>query len=138
MNSDQENSINTSQQPTKERLNKKLDGYFRAIKAMNWQEQVWTTNHLPHHELPQNFGGSKSVCPIWIQPTNVFLTHSKTSFSINKLWSNLCGQTCQQPLLKILKQKPQSKILWNYIFLGNKPLEIIFKNTSWSERTQQL
>ena len=43
-------------------------------------------------ELPQTCGVSKSICPIWIRPTDNFLTHSRTSSSINEIWSRKCNK----------------------------------------------
>ena len=45
-------------------------------------------NWHPRHDLPQICGGNKSVCPVWIHITDNFLTHPRTSFRINELWSN--------------------------------------------------
>ena len=49
-----------------------------------WNSQKWH----PIHGLPQTCGGSKYICPVWIRPTANFLTHLRTSFSINKHWSS--------------------------------------------------
>ena len=45
-------------------------------------------NQNPHRYLPQTYEGRKSVCTVSIRPTEDLLTHMRTSFRINKLWSN--------------------------------------------------
>ena len=48
-------------------------------------------NHKNRHlfrNLLQTCAGSKSICPVWIRPTENLLPHPRTSFSINELWSN--------------------------------------------------
>ena len=45
-------------------------------------------NRHPCHELQPTCGGSKSICTVWIRPTEDFLTHLGTSFSIREHWSN--------------------------------------------------
>ena len=45
-------------------------------------------NRQPCHNLPQTCAGSKSVCQVWIRPTDNFLAQPRTSFRINELWSN--------------------------------------------------
>ena len=41
-----------------------------------------------HHDLPQAYKGSKSICLVWIRPTGNLQSHLRTSFSINEHWSN--------------------------------------------------
>ena len=45
------------------------------LKYKNWH---------PLHNLPQTCGGIKYICPVWIRPTNNFITQPKqVSGSIN-------------------------------------------------------
>ena len=45
-------------------------------------------NRHPRHNLPKTYGGRKPVCPVWIYPTEHFLSHPRTSFRINERLSN--------------------------------------------------
>ena len=45
-------------------------------------------NRNPWHDPSQTCGGSKTVCPVLIRPTEYFLTHPRTSFMINEWWTN--------------------------------------------------
>ena len=44
----------------------------------------------PPHDLLQTCGGRKSVCPFWIRSTYNLLSHLRTSFRVNELWSKKC------------------------------------------------
>ena len=46
---------------------------------------MMTLYPINHHDLPQNCGGSKYLCPFWICPTANLITHSRKSFIINDL-----------------------------------------------------
>ena len=80
MNADPINLIHTSQQPTKEVSNKKLEGYFISSKSINWYKWVWIPNLHPNHDLPQTCRGSRFVCPVWIHFKYSFLTHPRSAF----------------------------------------------------------
>ena len=45
-------------------------------------------NWYPFHDLPQSWGGIKSICPFWISSTWNFRSYPSTRFSINELLSN--------------------------------------------------
>ena len=55
---------------------------------MYWWRQVKSQKPHPRHDLPQNLEGRKSVCPVWIGPTDNFLTHLRKIFRVNERWSN--------------------------------------------------
>ena len=40
----------------------------------------------PRRDLPHTFGGRKYICPVWIRPTEKFLTYPRISFVINERW----------------------------------------------------
>ena len=42
----------------------------------------------PRYGLPQTWGGRKSICPVWIRPTENLQAHPRKSFRINERWSN--------------------------------------------------
>ena len=56
---------------------------FPWSQSIYWRRQVELQNRHPQRNLPQTYGGSKSVCLFWIRPTEHFLTHLRKSFSIN-------------------------------------------------------
>ena len=43
-------------------------------------------NWHPCHDLPQKWGGSKSVFTVWMCPTDDFITHQSTGLRINEWW----------------------------------------------------
>ena len=98
MNADQINMIQKSQQSTNKGFNEELEEDFIPRKEISWIQKVWTPNFHPCHYPPQTCGGNKSVCPVWIRPTDNFLTHLGESFSINERWYNQWKQTGQEPM----------------------------------------
>ena len=69
-------------------INRKNLGWLTWSHLIYWWWQVQSQNRHPCHILPQTCGVSKAVCLIWIWPTDNFLTHSRTSYRINELWSS--------------------------------------------------
>ena len=63
-------------------------GILNWIQSINWLQKVESHNRHPYHDIPQTCGGSKSICPILIRPTENFPTHPRTSFMINERWSS--------------------------------------------------
>ena len=104
-NTDPLNEINTSQNL------KKID--FRSSKTINWFQQVVTLNRIPQHDFPQVYGGRKSLCPIWVFPTEDFQSHLGKSFSINEFWSDKLRQTGQKSTILWWKITLQRTILLN-------------------------
>ena len=45
-------------------------------------------NRHPRHDLTQTWWGSRYVCPVWIHPRKIILTHPRTSFRINECHSS--------------------------------------------------
>ena len=82
------------------RLEQRTWRRFYINKSNQLNQKFWTPNRHPHHDRSQTCGGSKSVCPVWIWPTDNFLTHTRTSFKINECWSGQCKQTSQQKQCK--------------------------------------
>ena len=58
--------------------------YNQCINDEKWNHK----NCHPLHDLTQTCSGRKSVRLLWIQPTENFLTHPRTSFRIIERWSN--------------------------------------------------
>ena len=56
----------------------------KCIYGNRWNKK----NRKPRHNLPETCGGRKSVCLVWIRLTDIFLTHTRTTFWINEFWSN--------------------------------------------------
>ena len=85
MNTDPVNAKYTGQQSTEELSCKELEGDFRSRKKIDLLQQSFTTNQNPCHELPQDCGGTKHACMVWIIPTDTLQSHPSISISINKL-----------------------------------------------------
>ena len=56
----------------------------QCIDNDRWNHKKWH----PCHDLPQTCRGRKYICPVWIRPTEDFLTHLRKNFRVNKLWYN--------------------------------------------------
>ena len=91
-------------------MENETEGGFRLIKKNNLCQQVWTTNQNPQQNLPQACRGRKSVCLVWICPTDNFLSHTRTSIRINNQWYDKPIQTSKKSTMVILKQKPQREV----------------------------
>ena len=70
------------------KLRKKSLGWLTWRQSIHLWQQAKLKNWHPPHDLPQTYRGIKSTCPVCIQPTDNFLTHSRTSLRINERWSN--------------------------------------------------
>ena len=61
-------------------------------QSINWLWQVKPHNCRPHHDFTQACGRSKSMCTVWIQPIDSFLSHPGTSIRVNESlfghWTN--------------------------------------------------
>ena len=101
MNSYPIDMMHTIQQSTKEGLKEELEGDFRLNKSINWIEQVWTPNRKTIHDLPQSCGGGKSICLVWIRPTDDFQSRPGKQFRINECWYGQCKQTGLQSMTQI-------------------------------------
>ena len=60
------------------------------IQSINWRWKLKSHNRQPNHDLPQACGENKSICMIWLLPTENLQPHPKTSFNINESWSIKC------------------------------------------------
>ena len=80
-------TINSNVQP--------LRSLFRSELVNNWLI-LCTHNRHSRHNLPQAWGASKYVCPVWIRPTDNLLLQLSTSIMINKRWSDQCQSTTTQ------------------------------------------
>ena len=58
--------------------------YNQFIDCAVWNHKKWH----PRYDLPQTCGGSKSVCPISIRPTEKLQSQTRKIFRINEHWSN--------------------------------------------------
>ena len=56
----------------------------QCIDGNRWNHK----NRHPRHDLPQSCGGVKSVCPVWIWPTENLQSRLRESFRINEHWYN--------------------------------------------------
>ena len=59
-------------------------------------------NQNPLHSLLQTYKGRKSVCRVWIIPTDIFLTCPTTSFGVEKHWPDKVNNTSQQSTKEVL------------------------------------
>ena len=74
---------------------------------MYWCQQVWKPNQNNFHEFPQAWGRRKYGCPVWVCPTDNFMSHQRKNISINECWPNQLEQTSQQSMIVISKLKLQ-------------------------------
>ena len=71
---------------TTEKL-KNLRNFLESNKCIH-DNMCHHKNCNPRHDLPQTFGGRKSVCLVWLQPTENLQSHPRTSFRINERYSD--------------------------------------------------
>ena len=64
--------------------------WFPLIHSTNLWWQIQSQNYPPHHDLPQNCRGSKSIYQIFIRPKENFQSHPSKRFRINGHWSSKC------------------------------------------------
>ena len=120
-----------------------------------------TPNRPPLHDLPQACGGSKSVCQIFIWPTDNLQSHPGKTFRTNELWSNQCqcqpcNSLCRSELIKywwkvcMPNRHPCHKLLqvyrkrkyvcpvlkWHTEKFPQKPSTSIRINKLWSDQFQ--
>ena len=58
-----------------------------CIYCDRWNHKNWH----PCHDLPQTCGWKKSICPVWIIPTDNLQSLLRTSFRVNEIWPNKYG-----------------------------------------------
>ena len=75
---------------------------------------VCTTNHHPSHDLTQAFGERKSVCPVWICPTENLIQHPRIIIRNNKCWFYQCQITITQQHTKNISLgiEPRTTYYW--------------------------
>ena len=66
----------------------------------------------PCHDLPQTCGGRKSVCPVWIRPTENLQSHPMTSFRINERRSNK-----YDPRKSTVNKRGTERITWRTFYI---------------------
>ena len=53
-----------------------LSNFLESKQCIDWNRCNHKNRH-PRHDLPQTCGGSKSVCTVWIHPTENFESHPR-------------------------------------------------------------
>ena len=91
--------------------------YLNPINVLMMTGEI--KNGHPCHNLTQTYRERKIVCPVWIQPTDNFLTHPRTSFRINERWYNKYDTHKS----KINKKKAWTNNLKDILDQGNQSIE---------------
>ena len=66
---------------------KKFRNFLEANQFI-YGDMRYHKNRQPCHNLIRACGGGKSVCLVWIRPTENLQSHPRTSFRINERWYN--------------------------------------------------
>ena len=106
------NKYDTHKSKINKRILEQITWRMFYIKQSNKLKRTSLNTQPATSKRPyKNCGESKSVRPVWIHPTDNFLTHPRTSFIINERWSDQCKQTDWQSMAQMWQLKPQIKIL---------------------------
>ena len=106
-----ENTLNTLKKFQQEKLEvvdlKKVTMKLSNCLESNQyiEDNRWNIkNGHPHHDLPETCGRIKSICKVWIRPTDNVIAHLRTSFSINDADPISMIYTRQQPTKEVLNK----------------------------------